>query len=69
MAIIDDMDKHGFPGFISKFNGKPILINKSGTYNAYDTVSGEGQLAPSTGNSAPALGVMQVRRSDELGMR
>ena len=35
MCIIDDIEKQGFPGFISKFNGKPILINKSGEVVKY----------------------------------
>ncbi|GMI06894.1 hypothetical protein TrVE_jg13041 [Triparma verrucosa] len=66
MCIIDDMESHGFPGFISKFNGKPILINRSGTYNAYRVVSGgvsgggEVELAPVEGDTTPTLGVMQV---------
>jgi len=40
MCLIDNIEKQGFPGFISKFNGKPILINKSGSVVKY--FEGEG---------------------------
>ena len=39
MCIIDDIETHGFPSFISKFNGKPVLINKSGWFSLWNKVS------------------------------
>lgn len=35
MCIIDDIETHGFPSFISRFNGKPVLINRSGSFDTY----------------------------------
>ena len=31
MCVLDDIGNLGLPGFISNYNGKPVLINKSGT--------------------------------------
>lgn len=30
MGFIDEIDKYGLPGVAARFNGKPILIKKSG---------------------------------------
>lgn len=32
MCILDDIKNLGLPSFISNYNGKPVLINKSGTF-------------------------------------
>ena len=32
MAQVHDIGKLGLPGFIEKYNGKPTLITKSGTF-------------------------------------
>lgn len=36
MCVLDDIEKLGLPNFISGYNGKPALINKSGTFTRYE---------------------------------
>jgi hypothetical protein len=36
MCVVDEIEKLGLPSFINKFNGKPVLINKSGSIVRYD---------------------------------
>jgi hypothetical protein len=31
MGFIDDIEKYGLPGLSTRFNGKPVLIKKTGT--------------------------------------
>jgi len=35
ICVIDAIEKLGLPSFINKFNGKPVLINKSGSVTRY----------------------------------
>mmetsp|Transcript_4686 Transcript_4686/g.9415 ORF Transcript_4686/g.9415 Transcript_4686/m.9415 type:complete len:363 (+) Transcript_4686:14-1102(+) len=54
MCMIDDIEKQGFPSFISKFNGKPVLINKSGTFVRYCEGDGHGTLVKDDGGTSKA---------------
>jgi len=35
MCLIDDVENSSLPGFISRFNGKPVLITKSSTFTRF----------------------------------
>ncbi|CAM9278400.1 unnamed protein product [Chrysoparadoxa australica] len=43
VAIVANMDELGLPGFITKYNGKPVLINRSGSYIKGQTTSASGE--------------------------
>lgn len=58
MCIIDDIGKHGFPAIVNRFNGKPVLINKSGRLNAFYQNE----------NGALAMGVKEGKDVNALNM-
>ncbi|CAM9866590.1 unnamed protein product, partial [Chrysoparadoxa australica] len=43
MAVVGNMDSLGLPGLITKYNGKPVLINRSGSYVKGQTTSASGE--------------------------
>mmetsp|Transcript_17637 Transcript_17637/g.23538 ORF Transcript_17637/g.23538 Transcript_17637/m.23538 type:complete len:371 (-) Transcript_17637:351-1463(-) len=36
IGMVEDIESLGIPGFITKFNGKPALISKSGTFSRHE---------------------------------